>query len=479
MIRKTDPTIIQSYLEDSSNLQGGFAEGVYLPENEDEVIEILKECSQKKIPLTISAGETGTTGGCIPFGGWILGTEKLNKLKTLDKKAKTATLQPAVTLETLEKETKKLGLLYPPDPTEQTAWLGGTVATNASGSRSFRFGATRDWVKRLKVILSSGENLEIKRGQYVFTNYELRITDYELKRPNYQIPNVKTSAGYYSKPNMDLIDLFIGSEGTLGVVTEIEVGLIPRFFDTFDLIAFFPTENDAVDFAEEARKKEALTLEFFDKNSLELLRSTYPKIPEKAGSAVYFECELTPESGLSYLDEWGKLLEKHKASLDDAWLGMNDKQKQELKDFRHAMPEHINEEFKKHNTVKFASDIAVPDDKFREMLNFYNSTLIPLTPYLFFVKFGHIGQNHLHVNLVPKRPDDVPLAQETIMKFVKKAVSLGGTCSAEHGIGKIKHPYLREMFGKAGILEMVRIKKHFDPAGILNQGNLFPKKLLQ
>jgi D-lactate dehydrogenase (cytochrome) len=481
MIRKTDPSIIQSYLEDSSNLQGGFAEGVYLPESEAEVVDILKECSQKKIPLTISAGETGTTGGCIPFGGWILGTERLNQLKTLDKKAKTATLQPAVTLETLEKEIKKLGLLYPPDPTEQTAWLGGTVATNASGSRSFRFGATRDWVKRLKVILSTGEILELKRNDKSqnLSRGNRGMTKDKLMRPNYEIPNIKTAAGYYSKPDMELIDLFIGAEGTLGIVTEIEVGLMPRFFDTFDLIAFFPTENDAVDFVEEARKKEALTLEFFDKNSLELLRSTYPKIPEKAGSAVYFECELTPESGLSYLDEWGKLLEKHKASLDDAWLGMNDKQKQELKDFRHAMPEHINEEFKKHNTIKFASDIAVPDAKFREMLNFYTSTLIPLTSYLFFVKFGHIGQNHLHVNLVPKRPDDVPLAQETIMKFVKKAVSLGGTCSAEHGIGKIKHPYLREMFGEAEIMEMVRIKKHFDPAGILNQGNLFPKELLQ
>lgn len=466
MLKKTDPTIIQSYLEDSSNLQGGYAEGLYLPENDKEVIEVLKECSAKKIPLTISGGETGTTGGCIPFGGWILGTEKLNKLIDKDKKAKTATLQPAVTLETLEKESKKLGLLYPPDPTEATAFLGGTIATNASGSRSYRFGATRDWVKRLKVILSTGEVLELKRND-------------KLMRPKYEIPNIKTAAGYYSKSNMDLIDLFIGSEGTLGVVTEIEVGLIPRFFDTFDLIVFFPTENDAVGFVEEARNKEALTLEFFDKNSLELLRPSYPNIPEKAGSAVYFECELTPESGLSYLDEWGKLIEKHHARLDDAWLGMNDKQKQELKDFRHAMPEHINEEFKKHNTIKFASDIAVPDFKFREMLNFYNLSLIPLTASLFFVKFGHIGQNHLHVNLVPKKPEDIPLAQETIMKFVKKAVSLGGTCSAEHGIGKIKHPYLKEMFGGNGIREMVRVKKHFDPACILNQGNLFPRELLK
>jgi len=487
MLEKTDKSVIGSYLEDSSNLSGGHAEGLYLPENEKEVVDVMKECSAKKRALTVSGGTTGTTGGCIPFGGWLLGTEKLNKILAIDKERQMAIVQPAITLEALQGQGRGQGLLYPPDPTEATAWLGGTVATNASGSRSFKFGATRDWVNRLRVVLSTGEVIDIKRGEIVAQGPKIRTSNLvphtsnlDFKIPNYKIPNIKTSAGYYSKPDMDLIDLFIGSEGTLGVVTEIEVMLIPQFYNTLDIIAFFPTEEKAVDFVEEAKKLDVLTLEFFDRNSLELLRPTYSQIPKNAASAVYFETELTDSTDLtdSTINYWSSLLEKHGVDVDKAWIGLNDKQKDDLRKFRHAMPEHINEEFKKHNTIKFASDIAVPDDKFREMLAFYNSHLESRISNLEFVKFGHIGQNHLHVNLVPKTPADINLAKALIMTFVKKAISLGGTCSAEHGIGKIKHLYLREMYGDKGISEMVRIKKLFDPACILNQGNLFPKDFL-
>ncbi|KAF0134355.1 MAG: D-lactate dehydrogenase (cytochrome) [Candidatus Saganbacteria bacterium] len=466
MLKKTDPAVIQSYLEDSSNLSGGFADGLFLPENEKEIIEITKECSSKAIPLTTSGGTTGTTGGCIPFGGWILGTEKLNKIIDINQKSKTAIVQPAVTLDALDIELKKLNLLYPPDPTEATAFIGGTAATNASGSRSFKFGATRNWIKRIKVIFSTGETQNIERGK-------LLASKQIHNNLSYKTPNIKTSAGYYYNDNSDLIDLFIGSEGTLGIITEIEVNLINRFHDTFDIIAFFKTEKDAVDFAEQIKTSDILTLEFFDHNSLGLLRPAYPQIPENSGAAVYFEAEALE------LDQLAQMLEKHNVKLEESWLGTNDKQKEELRKFRHAMPEHINEEFKKHNTIKYASDIAVPDDKFREMLNYYNSQLTSHNSQLFWVKFGHIGQNHLHVNLVPKTQNDIPIAKETILKFVKKAVSLGGTCSAEHGIGKIKHEYLQEMFGLKGISEMVKIKKHFDPSRILNQGNIFPRELLK
>ncbi len=471
MLKKTDPSVLQSYFEDSSNLQGGHADGLFLPENDKDIQDIAKEGSSNRLPLTISAGTTGATGGCIPFGGWLIGTEKLNRIIEIDDRNRIAVVQPAVSLEVLDKELKKSGLLYPPDPTETTAFLGGTVATNASGSRSFRFGATRDWVKRLKVILTTGEILDIKRPGPLSASYPSLLT-------HYQMPAVKNAAGYYSKPGMDLIDLFIGSEGTLGIVTEIEVGLISRFHDTFDIIAFFPTENEAVDFAFEVKKHEALTLEYFDHNSLELLRPLYKQIPSSAGAAVYLETEINKDNGSTYLDFWAQILKKHKVKLEDAWIGMNNKQKEELRKFRHAMPESINEEFKKHNTVKFASDIAVPENSFREMFDYYNSELEPISGRIFWVKFGHIGQQHLHVNLVPRTQADIPLAKETIMRFVKKAVSLGGTCSAEHGIGKIKHDYLKEMYGDQGIAEMVRVKKYFDPACILNQGNVFPKELL-
>lgn len=440
MLKKTDQDIINGYLEDSSNLQGGHAEGLYLPTSEKEIIEAVIEGHK----ITISGAGTGTTGGRIPFGGWVLSTEKLNRIINIDKKTKTAIVQPAVTLDDLDKAVNNEGLIYAPDPTEKTAFLCGTVATNASGARSLRFGATRDHIKRLKIVLSSGEILDLKREH------------------EFQSPKLKNSAGYYVKPGMDLIDLFIGSEGTLGIVTEIEVNLIDQLGETFDCIAFLDSEEEAILFTERFRdKKDILTLEYFDENSLNMLRSKYPHIPKDKKTAIYFE-QVNPD-----LDFWDGFLGK------ETWMGMNEKQKQELHDFRHAIPETINELYKKEKQLKVSLDIAVPNSKFREMLNYYNLTLATCPLPLFYIKFGHIGQSHLHVNLLPKSNEERVISNELAMKFVKKAVSLGGTVSAEHGIGKIKHAYLKEMYGQTAIDKMIQIKKEFDPKMILNLGNVF------
>ncbi len=470
MLIKRDISLIKDYMEDSSNLKNGYAKGLFLPENGKELNEVLKEAQSTKEPLTISGGKTGTTGGCIPFGGWLLGMEKFDKILDFDKKSKTAKVEPGVMLKSIQELAKKEGLLYPPDPTENTSFIGGNAATNASGARSFKFGSTRDWIKGLKVMLANGDILHLKRG---------KESKKKIEFPSYRTPGIKCSAGYCSKDNMDLIDLFIGSEGTLGIITEIDLSLTDEFFDTFDVISFFDSEEKAINFVSSAKKeKDLITIEFFDENSLKLLRPDYKNIPKNSKSAVYIETEIKENAPAGYIEKWGDLLEKHGSNLEDSWLGTNEKQKEFLRDFRHSMPEHINNEFKKHNTIKYASDIAVPDDKFLEMLNFYNSRLKENSDRLLWVKFGHIGQNHLHVNLVPKTQNDLDLAKNIIMEFVKKGISLGGTCSAEHGIGKIKHPYLREMYGDAGIKEMVRIKKEFDPVCILNQGNIFPKENL-
>jgi D-lactate dehydrogenase (cytochrome) len=471
MNRQTDPAVIAGYLEDSSNLTGGQAEGVYLPENEAEVKEALAECAAKKSPLTVSAGQTGTTGGCIPFGGWVLTTQKLDKIIDLDAKQKLAVVQPGLTLEELEKAAAKAGLLYPPDPTEKSATLGGNVATNASGGRCFRFGSTRNWVRRLKIAMPDGSTLDLHRGQPLVTRYPL---------PHYQMPQTKNAAGYYSKPGMELIDLFIGSEGTLGIVTEIEVGLVPALQETFDLVAFFPTEAEAVDFVIESKRQEDRAVnfyEFFDANTLEMLRPSYPLIPAGAKAAVYIEQEIVDANDKAYMDYWAQLLERYGASLETCWLGADSKQKETLEKFRYAIPEQINEIFKQHHQVKLATDIAVPADKFKEMFLFYNEQLTTHDSQLMYIKFGHIGDNHLHVNLVARKPEHFELARSLVLKFVRKGVALGGTVSAEHGIGKIKHDYLREMYGTKGIAEMVRTKQELDPAFLLNRGNIFSTAL--
>lgn len=482
MLKKTDPGVIAGYLEDSSNLTGGYADGVYLPDNEAEVAEALAECAANKTPLTVSAGQTGTTGGCIPFGGWLLTTQKLNKIINIDKGRKCAVVEPGVTLEALETAVAKEGLLYPPDPTEKTATLGGNVATNASGGRCYRFGATRDWIRRLKVALPDGSRIDLRRGAEIRnTKSCLPAGAVEIRKKleilKYETPKIKCSAGYFSRPDMDPIDLFIGSEGTLGIVTEIEVALIPAIQQTFDLVAFFPAEENAVNFVFDSKAKKDPTVnfyEFFDENTLQMLKTSYPHIPAGAKAAIYVEQEITPANEKAYLDTWAALLEKRHASLDNSWLGLDAKQKEELAMFRHAIPEHINELFKQHRQIKLATDIAVPEDKFREMLKFYNDELRMTNDELMYIKFGHIGDNHLHVNLVAKKPEYFDLARSLVLKFVRKAVSLRGTVSAEHGIGKIKRDYLKEMYGESGLAEMARTKKEFDPAFILGRGNIFP-----
>ncbi len=459
MLKKTDQDIIKGFLEDSSNLSGGHADGVYIPANKTEIVEAIKECNSQKTPLTVSAGQTGTTGGCIPFGGWILTTQKLNKIIKINAKEKYAIVEPGVTLEQIEKEVANHHLLYAPDPTEKTATIGGNVSTNASGGRCFRFGSTRDHILGLEVILASGKVLNLDRSQQI-TDYRLRITDYKS-------PSLKSSAGYYSRPNMDPIDLFIGSEGTLGIVSQVKIKLVPELKETLDLVIFFPSEDKAVDFVLQAKKENFQNVnfyEFFDANTLQMLKTAYPHIPAKAKAAIYIEQETDSEQDI---DRWAKLIKKYGASIDDCWLGMDQAKKEELAKFRHAIPEHINELYKKHHLIKLATDIAVPNDKFKEMFDFYRSSL-------FFIKFGHIGDNHLHVNLLPKTEEEKVVAKETIVKFIKKAVDLGGTVSAEHGIGKIKHAYLKMMYGDAGIEEMIQIKKQFDPNLILGQNNIFP-----
>lgn len=465
MLKKTDQDLIKGFLEDSSNLSGGYADGVYIPENEKELIDAIKECNGEKIPLTVSAGQTGTTGGCIPFGGWLLTTQKLNKIIDLNVKEKYAIVEPGASLEQIEKEVSNHHLLYAPDPTEKTATIGGNVNTNASGGRCYRFGSTRDHILGLRVVLASGEVIELERGKLT--------TKYKVLNTNYTSPSIKSSAGYYSRPNMDLLDLFIGSEGTLGIVSQIKIKLVPELKETLDLVIFFPAEQKAVDFVTQA-KKETLSkvnfYEFFDANTLQMLKTAYPHIPEKAKAAVYIEQETESEQDI---DHWAKLIKKYSASIDNCWLGMDHTQKEELAKFRHAIPEHINELFKKHHLIKLAADIAVPEGKFREMLQYYNLSLTTDHLPLFFIKFGHIGDNHLHVNLLPKNEDELILAKDLIMRFVKKGISLGGTVSAEHGIGKIKRDYLKEMYGSAGINEMRKIKHYFDPEQVLNPGNIF------
>ncbi|MCX5749963.1 MAG: FAD-binding oxidoreductase [Candidatus Saganbacteria bacterium] len=479
MIIKTDQDTIRPFLEDASGLTGAHTDKVFLAENTGEVSELLKECSSKNITVTVSGGGTGVTGGRLPFEGVVLATDRLNRI--LDLKPGSIVVQSGVPITEIHKAAGSIGYFYPPDATEWTAFIGGNIATNASGARTFKYGATRKYIKRIKVVLSNGDIIDVERGRLLAKSniLEIRNTKSEIRNkfeiPNYKIPNIKNAAGYYSRKNMDLIDLFIGSEGTLGVIAEAELSLLKKEGFVFACFSFFNRLNDALNFVAEAKKCDALAIEFFDARALDLLRTKYLNMP-KAAACVFFEEEITTEKEKDYLERWGNLLEKHNVSLDDVWTSETPEKAQEFKDMRHSVPELVNEIVKKRGFPKLGTDIAVPDRAFAEMFGLYEKTL--LSSNIDSLIFGHIGDNHLHVNMLPKDSDEAEKVKDIYISFVRRAISLGGTVSAEHGIGKIKHRFLKEMYGDRGILEMTRVKKSLDPDLILGLGNIFPKELL-
>lgn len=481
MIIKSDKDIIKCYFEDESGLRGGYADEAIFPENEKDASDIVRDASAKKKPLTISGGGTGVTGARIPFGGTILATDSLNKIINIDEKNLFVTLQPGVRLQALQAELSKKGLIYPPDPTEPNSFIGGTISTNASGAKGFRYGPTRGYVKRLKVLLSTGDILSIIRGQHYINRagsiLKLKNKEIKIKLPGYSMPDIKNAAGYYVKDHMDIIDLFIGQEGTLGVILEADVAIERSPEGVMTFFSFFPAEENAFNFIRDAKSTCALSLEYMDVNSLNLLHTKYSNIPATAKAMVYFEQDYKKVDENIVTEFWFNLLERHNALTEKSFFADSSRESEKLREFRHALPEMINEIVRRNKLPKVGTDIAVPEESFPEMFRFYKEKLS--SSKIDFVIFGHIGEHHLHVNMLPKREGEFIKSRSIYMDFVKKAVSLKGTVSAEHGIGKLKHAFLEVMYGKKNLEQMAMLKKSLDPSCILGLDNIFPKELLR
>src|SRR5712691_7930152 len=248
MLTKSNPDEIQSFLSDASHMRDGHAERVVFPESAEEVAEVLRAATRDQTPVTVSGAGTGTVGGRIPFAGIVLATDKLNQIKSIarEEQGGHAVAEAGVRLADFQRFVESEGLFYPPDPTERSCFLGGTVATNASGARTFKYGPTRGYVERLKLALANGEVIDLRRGQlYADANGRIAVPlpsgrSIETQLPTYRMPQVrKNASGYYVAPGMDAIDLFIGSEGTLGVIVEIEVRLLPKPEGLLSGVVFF------------------------------------------------------------------------------------------------------------------------------------------------------------------------------------------------------------------------------------------------
>lgn len=488
MIIKTSKDEIQNYLTDASNYSG-FCDAVYIPENREETAILLKEMYSKKIPVTVSGSGTGLTGARVPEGGVVLSTEKLNRILEINTEEKSAVVEPGVLLSVLQAEVNSKALLYPPDPTERNCFIGGTVATNASGEKTFKYGSTRNYVLGLEVLLANGELLKLERGKEQSADYNLKLkteegTEFILTIPDFNIPKLKNAAGYFCVNNMDAIDLFIGSEGTLGIITKVKLKLINFPEKIISCITYFNDEKDALSFigkakniSENTRMRndprciDALALEFFDENSLKFLLEEYPQIPPEARAAVWFEQEVTKENEDYFLESWLELINQFHGDQDSTWLAVSDSDRKNIEKFRHSISAKVNEYLSRKNLRKLGTDAAVPDEYFHGFY-FYSRNLAE-SKNLEYAAYGHFGNSHLHLNLLPRDESEVLLCREVYNDICRKAIELKGTISAEHGIGKIKKELFREMIGEEKFSAMKQIKKILDPDFILGRGNLF------
>jgi len=498
MIIKKDKSLIQNYFEDNSGVLGAHADFAAIAENEDEIKLFLKDMSASKTPVTVVGALTGNTASALAFGGTVLSLEKLNdigEIEKIDDISAKISVQAGARLSDIKSKTSLEGWMYPPDPTEKNATIGGNISTNASGGRGFKFGVTRDYILALTIIFTDGSKAFIERGKY-FANSNGEIvfdTDFGEKRitlPKYKLPKIKNAAGYYNYPHADLIDVFIGSDGTLGVITQATLKLIPKFKEVFGGIVFFNSREAAYEFVNAVKsvsKKSdeknlkgeisAMSLEYFDRNALMLIKNDYPVIPENAAAGIMFEQDVYENNFDALMGKWTELMESLGIDTSKVWFASNEAEQEKFRDFRHRIPERVNERVRKNKIPKVGTDFAVPEGKLKEIIDFCDKEFE--ASGLFNLTFGHIGENHLHANIIAANEAEYKQTREMYARIAQKAVDLGGTVSAEHGIGKLKHIFLEKMLGETGFKEMSKFKISLDRPAILGQDNIFPKKYLE
>ena len=232
-----------------------------------------------------------------------------------------------------------------------------------------------------------------------------------------------------------------------------------------------PHDNDPM-----PRFVDARALEYFDSNSLDFLRTKYDSIPTSAVGAIFFEQETNASTEEELVAGWLTVVERHRALSDSSWFATSESDHTRLREFRHALPVLMNEWFAGHKQRKISTDMSVPDEVFDGMLRFYHDTLRPTG--LRYAVFGHIGDNHVHVNILPRDDSEAAISRDIYLRFVKRAIEVGGTLSAEHGVGKLKREYLKLLYSENNLREMAALKRAFDPAAILGRGTMFDEQYL-
>ena len=445
----TGEDVNEDYSHDEMPIYGKqMPDALLMATSTEEIAAVIKICNDNLIPVTPRGAGTGLAGGCVPvLGGVVIDTTKMKKILSYDLENFTVTIQPGVLLQELADDCSRQGYLYPPDPGEKLATVGGNVSTNAGGMRAVKYGTTRDYVLAMTVVLPTGE----------ITKFGAAVS--------------KTSSGY------SLLNLMIGSEGTLGIITELTLKIIPAPKKVISLVIPFEDLESAISTVPLIKKANLgpQALEFMEREIVlsserYIGRSVFPQVIEGVTAGAYLLVTFDGEDEDELLDlvektsdlvlEQGALdvlVADSPAKIKDAWAA------------RSSFLEAIEAETK----LLDECDVVVPCNQIASFLTFAKQYGEECG--LIIKSFGHAGDGNLHIY---QCSNDLP--EEEFKARVDKyfhtlydhAVQCGGQVSGEHGIGRGKVKYLIESVGETNMALMEGIKKVFDPNMILNPGKV-------
>ncbi|NPA65503.1 MAG: FAD-binding protein [Epsilonproteobacteria bacterium] len=418
-------------------------DAVVFPRNEEDISKILAYCNSHRIIIVPRGAGSGFTGGALPSeGGIILGFEKhMNKILEIDMKNMVAVVQPGVINKDLQRAVEEVGLFYPPDPASQEySTIGGNVSENAGGMRAAKYGITKDYVMALRAVLPNGQ--VIRAGK----------------------KTIKDVAGY------NIAGILIASEGTLAVLSEITLKLIPKPKLTKTAMGIFDSVNDAMNavYKTMASGVTPVAMEFLDNLTIRAVEQTFHKgLPVDAGALLVTDVDGNLEDDLNFqLAQIEKVFKEN--GCREFVIAKDDKEANDLWFARRNASPALSV----YGSKKINEDVTVPRavlpellEKFYAIADKYNIN-IPC--------FGHTGDGNVHTNVMVdgSDPKQVEIGYKAIEEVFQATIDLGGTLSGEHGIGLAKAPYMHMAFSDAEMALFKSIKKAFDPNNILN-----PKKM--
>lgn len=479
----------EDYLRDESRLQGE-AQYIAFAQNAQEVAETLAFSRRHQLPVTVQGSRTGIAGAAVPRGGIILNLTRMNRIDPVvvhpDGSA-TVTVEPGALCSQLAEwlEKQRGGWFFPPDPTESSATLGGVFGCNARGVSSYRYGAAVEHIQTVQLMLHDGSTLTVRRGECLLDGHGCTLPDgRRMELPNLPdaglLPNLPRAGG-------DLLELLAGSEGTLGVVTELTLLLQPRPQEQWGVLFFFPGEEAALDYVSRVEGLESPLLccaEFFDQPSLALVEAhratmsslrAIPDFPQDSRAAVYVELAAAEGQAEEMLMTLLEAFEEMGGGEDQSWAGTGVQEMEKFRVLRHAVPEAVN---------------AQVDLLRRELpqlhklgLDFQCESLTPVELYRLYADglsasgldgyiFGHAIQRHFHVNILPQTSQQLQAAQRLIKELAGEIARRGGSLTAENGVGKLKGGLVGDYLSSQERAVLEAARGFFDPMGLLNPANM-------